>query len=106
MREKKTQEQQSKKFNENLILRNFKKEFDAIMRGHGLGETLTEDLDLSSNSLPKLEKERSDYTQSTTKYYSAMSHEMQEDAVSVDLASILFQLGFLTSKLPQRRGLN
>ena len=37
MQEKKQAEQNSKKYNENLVLRNFKKEFDAILVDFGLG---------------------------------------------------------------------
>ena len=40
-REKQQQESQLKKRNENLILRNFKKEYDQIMMELGLGKVIT-----------------------------------------------------------------
>ena len=43
--EKKKHDNQNRKHNENLVLRNFKKEFDAIMIDIGLGPALTSTLD-------------------------------------------------------------
>lgn len=37
MQDKKQAEASNKKFNENLVLRNFKKEFDSLMIDAGLG---------------------------------------------------------------------
>ena len=42
--EKKKHDNKNKKHNENLVLRNFKKEFDAIMVDIGLGPALTSTL--------------------------------------------------------------
>ena len=42
--EKKKHDNQNRKHNENLVLRNFKKEFDEIMVNIGLGSALTSTL--------------------------------------------------------------
>ena len=45
---------------------------------------------------------RSDRTTSTNQYYSAHSHEGIDETVQVDLAIVLFHLGFLKSLNPHK----